>query len=101
MVSSQTPSPLFFMLTVLAFFNRFHPSPCDEELRVAIFARSDGGKSDLAALFAEQALGQSLQTLVIEPLREYDIRNDEMSCELLRDLPLGSVNPGAMALTPT
>jgi DNA helicase HerA-like ATPase len=43
----------------------------DEGLRVAIFARSGGGKSNLAALFAEQALEQGLQTLVIEPLREY------------------------------
>jgi DNA helicase HerA-like ATPase len=43
----------------------------DEGLRVAIFARSGGGKSSLAALFAEQALEQGLQTLVIEPLREY------------------------------
>ncbi len=34
-------------------------------------------------------------------MREYDIGNDAMSCELLRDLLLGSVNPGAMALTPT
>jgi len=40
----------------------------DEGLRVAIFARS-GGKSNLAALFPEQALEQGLQTLVIEPLR--------------------------------
>jgi hypothetical protein len=40
----------------------------DEGLRVAIFARS-GGKSNLAALFAEQALEQGLQTLVIELLR--------------------------------
>jgi DNA helicase HerA-like ATPase len=43
----------------------------DEGLRVAIFARSGGGKSSLAALFVEQALEQGLQTLVIEPLREY------------------------------
>jgi DNA helicase HerA-like ATPase len=43
----------------------------DEGLRVAIFARSGGGKSNLAALFAEQALEQGLQTLVIEPLRGY------------------------------
>jgi HEPN domain-containing protein len=43
----------------------------DEGLRIAIFARS-GGKSSLAALFAEQALEQDLQTLVIEPLREYN-----------------------------
>jgi ABC-type transport system involved in cytochrome bd biosynthesis fused ATPase/permease subunit len=43
----------------------------DEGLRIAIFARSGGGKSSLAALFAEQALEQDLQTLVIEPLREY------------------------------
>jgi DNA helicase HerA-like ATPase len=43
----------------------------DEGLRLAIFARSGGGKSSLAALFAEQALEQGLQTLVIEPLREY------------------------------
>jgi DNA helicase HerA-like ATPase len=43
----------------------------DEGLRVAIFARSGGGKSNLAALFAEEALEQGLQTLVIEPLREY------------------------------
>jgi DNA helicase HerA-like ATPase len=43
----------------------------DEGLRLAIFARSGGGKSNLAALFAEQALEQGLQTLVIEPLREY------------------------------
>jgi DNA helicase HerA-like ATPase len=42
----------------------------DEGLRVAVFARSGGGKSNLAALFAEQALEQGLQTLVIEPLRE-------------------------------
>ncbi len=34
-------------------------------------------------------------------MREYDIGNDAMSCELLRDLLLGSVIPGAMALTPT
>jgi hypothetical protein len=27
-------------------------------------------------------------------MREYDIGNDAMSCELLRDLLLGSVNPG-------
>jgi hypothetical protein len=33
-----------------------------------MFARS-GGKSNLAALFPEQALEQGLQTLVIEPLR--------------------------------
>jgi ABC-type thiamine transport system ATPase subunit len=39
----------------------------NEDLRVAIFARSGGGKSNLAALFAGQALEQSLQTLVIEP----------------------------------
>jgi hypothetical protein len=44
----------------------------DEGLRVAVFARSGGGKSNLAALFAEQALEQGLQTLVIEPLREYN-----------------------------
>ena len=44
----------------------------DESLRVAVFARSGGGKSNLAALFAEQALEQGLQTLVIEPLREYN-----------------------------
>jgi ABC-type transport system involved in cytochrome bd biosynthesis fused ATPase/permease subunit len=44
----------------------------DEGLRIAIFARSGGGKSSLAALFAEQALEQGLQTLVIEPLREYN-----------------------------
>jgi DNA helicase HerA-like ATPase len=43
----------------------------EEGLRVAIFARSGGGKSNLAALFAEQALEQGLQTLVIEPLRGY------------------------------
>jgi DNA helicase HerA-like ATPase len=44
----------------------------DESLRVAVFARSGGGKSNLTALFAEQALEQGLQTLVIEPLREYN-----------------------------
>jgi hypothetical protein len=43
----------------------------DEGLSIAIFARS-GGKSSLAALFAEQALEQDIQTLVIEPLREYN-----------------------------
>jgi DNA helicase HerA-like ATPase len=43
----------------------------DEGLGVAIFARSGGGKSNLATLFAEQALEQGLQTLVIKPLREY------------------------------
>jgi hypothetical protein len=33
----------------------------DEGLRVAIFARSAGGKSNLAALFAEQALEQTFR----------------------------------------
>jgi DNA helicase HerA-like ATPase len=41
-------------------------------LRVAVFARSGGGKSNLAALFEEQALEQGHQTLVIEFLREYN-----------------------------
>jgi ABC-type transport system involved in cytochrome bd biosynthesis fused ATPase/permease subunit len=36
----------------------------DEGLRVAVFARSGGGKSSLAALFAEQALEQCFQTLI-------------------------------------
>jgi HEPN domain-containing protein len=31
-----------------------------------------GGMSNLAALFAEQALEQGLQTLVIEPSRVYN-----------------------------
>jgi DNA helicase HerA-like ATPase len=39
---------------------------------LAVFALSGGGKSSLAALFAEQALEQGLQTRVIEPLREYN-----------------------------
>jgi ABC-type transport system involved in cytochrome bd biosynthesis fused ATPase/permease subunit len=74
------------MFTVLAFLNRFYPSPCDEGLRVAIFARSGGGKSNLAALFAEQALEQGLQILVIEPLREYNtLKKRMMLCGLLRE----------------
>jgi ABC-type transport system involved in cytochrome bd biosynthesis fused ATPase/permease subunit len=35
----------------------------DEGLRMAIFARSGGGKSNLAALFAEQALEQGFRRL--------------------------------------
>ena len=43
-----------------------------EGLRVAVFAWSGGGKSNLAALFAEQASEQGHQTLFIEFLREYN-----------------------------
>jgi hypothetical protein len=83
------------MFTVLAFLNRFYPSPCNEGLRVAIFARS-GGKSSLAALFAEQALEQGLQTLVIEPLREYNTLKklyDVVWVAKGGDLPLVTANP--------
>lgn len=40
-------------------------------LRVAILARSGAGKSNLAALFVEQALDQGLQVVIIEPIDEY------------------------------
>jgi len=56
----------------------------DEGLRVAVFTRSGGGKSNLAALFAEQVLEQGLRTLVIKPLREYNTRSCMMSCGLPR-----------------
>jgi DNA helicase HerA-like ATPase len=56
-----------------------------EGLRVAVFARSGSGKSNLAALFAEQALEQGHQTLVIEFLGEYNtLKEYAMSCGLLR-----------------
>jgi DNA helicase HerA-like ATPase len=68
----------------------------DEGLRVAIFARSCGGKSNLAALFAEQALEQGLQTLVIEPLREYNTLKELYDVVWVAkggDLPLVTANP--------
>jgi DNA helicase HerA-like ATPase len=68
----------------------------DEGLRVAIFARSGGGKSNLAALFAEQALEQGFQTLVIEPLREYNTLKklyDVVWVAKGGDLPLVTANP--------
>jgi len=63
---------------------------------VAIFARSGGGKSNLAALFAEQALEQGLQTQVIEPLREYNTPNEPYDVVWVAkggDLPLVTTNP--------
>ena len=68
----------------------------DEGLRVAVFARSGGGKSNLAALFAEQALEQGLQMLIIEPLREYNTLKklyDVVWVAKGRDLPLVTANP--------
>jgi DNA helicase HerA-like ATPase len=68
----------------------------DEGLRVAIFARSGGGKSNPAALFAEQALEQGLQTQVIEPLREYNTLNEPYDVVWVAkggDLPLVTTNP--------
>jgi len=68
----------------------------DEGLRVAIFARSGGGKSNLAALFAEQALEQGLQTLVIEPLLEYNMLKklyDIVWVAKGGDLPLVTASP--------
>jgi DNA helicase HerA-like ATPase len=68
----------------------------DEGLRVAIFARSGGGKSNLAALFAEEALEQGLQTLIIEPLREYNTLKklyDVVWVAKGGDLPLVTANP--------
>lgn len=43
----------------------------EEGLRVTILARSGGGKSNLAALFVEQAIEQGLQTCIIEPIEEW------------------------------
>jgi DNA-binding transcriptional regulator GbsR (MarR family) len=68
----------------------------DEGLRVAIFARSGGGKSNLAALFAEEALEQGLQTLIIEPLREYNTLKklyDVVWVAKGGDLPLVTASP--------
>jgi hypothetical protein len=42
-----------------------------EGLRISILARSGAGKSNLAALFIEQALEQGLQICIIEPIREW------------------------------
>lgn len=42
-----------------------------EGMRVSIFARSGGGKSNLAALFIEQALEQGVQVCVVEPIEEW------------------------------
>jgi HEPN domain-containing protein len=70
----------------------------DEGLMVAIFARS-GGKSSLAALFAEQALEQGLQTLVIEPLMEYNALKklyDVVWVAKGGDLPLVTANPESL-----
>jgi DNA helicase HerA-like ATPase len=68
----------------------------DEGLRVAVFTRSGGGKSNLAALFAEQVLEQGLQTLVIKPLREYNTFKklyDVVWVAKGGDLPLVTTNP--------
>jgi len=43
----------------------------EEGLRIAILARSGGGKSNLAALFVEQAIEQGLQVCIIEPIEEW------------------------------
>jgi hypothetical protein len=72
----------------------------DEGLRVAIFTRS-GGKSNLAALFAEQALEQGLQTLIIEPLREYNTLKklyDVVWVAKGGGLPLVTANPESYGL---
>lgn len=42
-----------------------------EGLRVGIFARSSAGKSNLAALFVEQALEQGWQVVILEPIPEW------------------------------
>ena len=43
----------------------------DEGLRVGILARSGAGKSNLAALFAESALDDGWQVIIIEPISEW------------------------------
>jgi adenylate kinase family enzyme len=43
----------------------------EEGMRVAILARSGGGKSNLAALFAESWLDSGLQLCVLEPFEEW------------------------------
>ena len=43
----------------------------EEGLRVAILARSGGGKSNLAAVLVEEALDQGVQVCVIEPVEEW------------------------------
>ena len=42
-----------------------------EGLRVAILARSGAGKSNLAALFCEQAIEQGWQVVILEPISEW------------------------------
>jgi hypothetical protein len=43
----------------------------EEGMRVAILARSGGGKSNLAAVLVEEALSQGVQVCVIEPIEEW------------------------------
>lgn len=43
----------------------------EEGVRVAIMAASGYGKSNLAALFAEEAIEQGMQVVVIEPVSEF------------------------------
>lgn len=43
----------------------------EEGLRVAILARSGGGKSNLAAVMVEEALDQGMQVCIIEPIEEW------------------------------
>ena len=74
----------------------------DEGLRIAILARSGGGKSNLSALFAESALDQGMQVCVIEPIEEwwtlrslYDSVVWVGDPEDGADLPLNPDQPGA------
>lgn len=43
----------------------------DEGIRMAILARSGGGKSNLTALLLEQLISHGIQVCIIEPIKEY------------------------------
>jgi len=43
----------------------------DEGIRIAVLARSGGGKSNLVALVVEQLLERGVQVCIIEPIAEY------------------------------